>query len=274
MECVVVHDLFLNETANYAHVFLPGCDVPGEGRHVHQRRTPHQPGAQGDGAARRHGGLGSDAGDRQRDGLQTGTTRIRREIMDEIARTTPTFAGVSFEKLEHGSVQWPCNDKAPEGTPIMHIGRLRARQGQLRHHRIRADRREGRAALPAAADHRAHPVAVQRRRADPAHRECRVASTRTCWRSIRTTPRSAASRDGDWVRLASRVRRDDAARADHRSGGAGRGLHDVPSPGDAGQRGHHRLFRLGDQLPGIQGDGGAGVAVATGRASGRTSIAS
>ena len=45
------------------------------------------------------------------------------EIMDEIARLTPTFAGVSFEKLDKlGSVQWPCNEKAPEGTPVMHIG--------------------------------------------------------------------------------------------------------------------------------------------------------
>ena len=45
------------------------------------------------------------------------------EIMDEIARLTPTFAGVSYEKLDRlGSVQWPCNDKAPEGTPVMHIG--------------------------------------------------------------------------------------------------------------------------------------------------------
>jgi formate dehydrogenase major subunit len=45
------------------------------------------------------------------------------EIMDEIARLTPTFAGVSFDRIDElGSVQWPCNDKAPEGTPIMHIG--------------------------------------------------------------------------------------------------------------------------------------------------------
>jgi formate dehydrogenase major subunit len=45
------------------------------------------------------------------------------EIMDEIARLTPTFAGVTYEKLDRlGSVQWPCNDKAPEGTPVMHIG--------------------------------------------------------------------------------------------------------------------------------------------------------
>ena len=44
------------------------------------------------------------------------------EIMAEIAATTPSFANVTYELLdEKGSVQWPCNDKMPEGTPIMHI---------------------------------------------------------------------------------------------------------------------------------------------------------
>ena len=43
------------------------------------------------------------------------------EIMDEIARLTPTFNGVSYEKLDRlGSIQWPCNSSSPEGTPIMH----------------------------------------------------------------------------------------------------------------------------------------------------------
>jgi formate dehydrogenase major subunit len=41
--------------------------------------------------------------------------------MDEIALTTPTFAGVTFDLLDRvGSVQWPCNEKAPVGTTIMH----------------------------------------------------------------------------------------------------------------------------------------------------------
>ncbi|MCB1350305.1 MAG: formate dehydrogenase subunit alpha, partial [Maritimibacter sp.] len=45
------------------------------------------------------------------------------EIMDEIAETTPSFAGVSYDLLDRvGSVQWPCNDAAPEGTPLMHVG--------------------------------------------------------------------------------------------------------------------------------------------------------
>ena len=41
--------------------------------------------------------------------------------MDEIAQTTPTFAGVSYALLDRvGSVQWPCNEAAPTGTPVMH----------------------------------------------------------------------------------------------------------------------------------------------------------
>ena len=43
--------------------------------------------------------------------------------MDEIARLTPSFAGVSYGLLDRvGSVQWPCNEKAPLGTPVMHVG--------------------------------------------------------------------------------------------------------------------------------------------------------
>jgi len=45
------------------------------------------------------------------------------EIMDEIARLTPTFTDVTYELLDRlGSVQWPCNAEHPEGTPTMHIG--------------------------------------------------------------------------------------------------------------------------------------------------------
>ena len=81
-------------------------------------------------------------------------------------------------------------------------------------------------------------------------------------------------RDGDWVRLQSRAGETTLARADHRSGRAGRGLHDLPPPDDAGQRHHHRVLRLGDQLPGIQGDGGAGLAVERPVATGRRNMTS
>ncbi len=122
MECVVVQDLFLNETANYAHVFLPGSTfLEKDGTFTN--------------AERRLGRVRKVMPPRA--GLADWEITLAiaeamgvpmqyahpSEIMDEIARLTPTFAGVSFEKLDAlGSVQWPCNEKAPEGTPIMHIG--------------------------------------------------------------------------------------------------------------------------------------------------------
>ena len=115
------------------------------------------------------------------------------EIMDEIARLTPTFAGVSFEKLDElGSVQWPCNDKAPDGTPMMHIGSFVRGKGNFVITEYVADRRKDRAALPAAAHHRPHPrhtMSARRRGAPPM---C-CGTKRTGWKSIRTTPSSAAS---------------------------------------------------------------------------------
>ena len=72
-----------------------------------------------------------------------------REIMQEIAALTPTFAGVTYEKLDAlGSTQWPCNEQAPEGTPTMHVGMLRARQGQVLHHPLRRQRRKEHAQVP------------------------------------------------------------------------------------------------------------------------------
>jgi len=121
MECVVVQDLFLNETANYAHVFLPGSTfLEKDGtftnaeRRINRVRKVMAPRA----------GLADwevTQAIANAYGLPMHYTHPS-EIMDEIARTTPTFAGVSFAKLDaEGSVQWPCNEKAPHGTPVMHI---------------------------------------------------------------------------------------------------------------------------------------------------------
>ena len=121
MECVVVHDLFLNETANYAHVFLPGSTfLEKDGTFINAERRIN--------LVRKVMSPRAGFADwevtqeiARAMGLEWNYTHPS-QIMDEIARTTPTFAGVSFAKLEQGSVQWPCNDKAPEGTPVMHIG--------------------------------------------------------------------------------------------------------------------------------------------------------
>ncbi|MFC3339618.1 formate dehydrogenase subunit alpha [Paracandidimonas soli] len=121
MECIVVQDLFLNETAKYAHVFLPGSSfMEKDGTFTNAERRisrvrkvmePLNGKADWEITAALSNALGYPM-----------DYAHPSEIMDEIARLTPTFAGVSYDKLERlGSLQWPCNDDAPEGTPTMHI---------------------------------------------------------------------------------------------------------------------------------------------------------
>jgi formate dehydrogenase major subunit len=121
MECVIVQDLFLNETAKFAHVFLPGSSfLEKDGtftnaeRRVSRVRKVMEP-------------LG---------GYQDWEVTVLlsnalgypmhydhpSQIMEEIARLTPTFSALTYEKLDRlGSIQWPCTDAAPEGTPTMHV---------------------------------------------------------------------------------------------------------------------------------------------------------
>jgi formate dehydrogenase major subunit len=122
MECVVVHDLFLNETAAYAHVFLPGSSfLEKDGTFTNAERR----------ISRVRKAIAPRSGLADWEATMALSTALGypmnykhpSEIMDEIARLTPTFAGVSFDRIDElGSIQWPCNEKAPEGTPVMHIG--------------------------------------------------------------------------------------------------------------------------------------------------------
>ncbi|HLH77587.1 MAG TPA: formate dehydrogenase subunit alpha [Candidatus Binataceae bacterium] len=121
MELVVVQDLFLNETAKFAHVFLPGSSflekdgtfINAERRISRVRKVIEPLAGKQDWevtiALARALGYPMDY-------------RHPAEVMDEIARLTPIFAGVSYEKLDRlGSLQWPCNAQAPAGTPVMHV---------------------------------------------------------------------------------------------------------------------------------------------------------
>jgi formate dehydrogenase major subunit len=122
MECVVVQDLFLNQTATYAHVFFPGSSfLEKDGTFTNAERR----------ISRVRKAIPPMAGMADWEITLALSAALGypmpyqhpSEIMDEIARLTPTFAGVSFDKIDElGSIQWPCNAKAPEGTPVMHIG--------------------------------------------------------------------------------------------------------------------------------------------------------
>jgi formate dehydrogenase major subunit len=121
MECVVVHDLFLNETANYAHVFLPGSSflekngtfTNAERRIQRVRKVIEPINGYEDWEVTQELARAL--------GLDWNYTHAG-QIMDEVARLTPSFAGVSYDRLDaEGSLQWPVNEAHPDGSPIMHI---------------------------------------------------------------------------------------------------------------------------------------------------------
>ncbi|WP_323142448.1 formate dehydrogenase subunit alpha [Massilia phyllosphaerae] len=121
MECVVVQDIFLNETAKFAHVLLPGSSfLEKDGTFTNAERR----------ISRVRKVMPPRAGYADWEVTVALSNRLGypmdyrhpSEIMDEIAMLTPTFTGVSYARLDQlGSIQWPCNADAPEGTPTMHI---------------------------------------------------------------------------------------------------------------------------------------------------------
>ncbi|MGD0562335.1 MAG: formate dehydrogenase subunit alpha [Roseiarcus sp.] len=131
MECVIVQDLFLNETARYAHVFFPGASfLEKDGtftnaeRRINRVRKAMPPLA---GMADWEATIAFA----HAVGVPMNYSHPS-EIMDEIAALTPTFKGVSYARLDElGSIQWPCNDAAPTGTPIMHVERFVRGKGQF-----------------------------------------------------------------------------------------------------------------------------------------------
>ncbi|KTQ85237.1 formate dehydrogenase [Aureimonas ureilytica] len=120
MECVVVQDLFLNETAVHAHVFLPGSTfLEKDGTFTNAERRIQR--------VRRVMKPKNGYADWEITQLLANALGFPMnyahpsEIMAEIAALTPTFAGVSYKRLETESLQWPVTDKAPLGTPLMHM---------------------------------------------------------------------------------------------------------------------------------------------------------
>jgi formate dehydrogenase major subunit len=122
LDLVIVQDLFLNETAKFAHVFLPGTSfLEKDGTFINAERRINRVRAV----------MKSKTGKQEWEVVCELATALgypmhydsASQIMDEVAATTPTFSGVSYELLDRvGSVQWPCNEAAPLGTPVMHIG--------------------------------------------------------------------------------------------------------------------------------------------------------
>ena len=132
MDCIVVQDIFLNETAKYAHVLLPGTSfLEKDGTFTNAERrisrvTQVMPPLSG-------------VGDWEATVLLSNALGYKMsythpsQIMEEIAALTPSFQSVSFEKIERlGSLQWPCNEDTQEaGTALMHIDKFVRGKGRF-----------------------------------------------------------------------------------------------------------------------------------------------
>ena len=208
MDCVIVHDLFLNETANYAHVFFPGSSfLEKDGTFTNAERRINR--------VRKVMAPKADYADwevtqmlanamLEKAGRATWGYTHPSQIMDEIALTTPSFARVSYDLLEQmGSVQWPCNDKAPEGTPLVHVdGFVRGKGRFIVTEYVPTDEKTGPRfplLLTTGRILSQYNVGAQTRR-----------TANSTWHAedvLEVHPHDAENRgihEGDWVRLASR----------------------------------------------------------------------
>lgn len=203
MDCVIVHDLFLNETANYAHVFLPGStflEKDGTFTNAERRIQP----------VRRVMDPANGYEDWQVTQLLANAMGLGwdyghpSEILSEIARLTPTFAGVTWERLcKEGSLQWPVNEANPDGAPVMHVdGFVRGKGHFVVTEYVPTDEKTGPRfplLLTTGRILSQYNVGAQTRR-----------TANTAWHPedlLEMHPTDAENRglnDGDWVRLASR----------------------------------------------------------------------
>ena len=252
LDLVVVQDLFLNETARFAHVFLPGTSfLEKDGTFTNAERRinrvrPVFPSKVGMDEWEITCAIGRAMG-------YDMSYASAAEIMDEVAATTPTFAGVSFARLDEvGSMQWPVFDTASTGTPIMHIGEFVRGKGRLVETvfvpTTERSTRKFPLILTTGRILSQYNVGAQTRRTAQQHLASRgrprdPPRRRRAARHLHRRP----GRPGQPGRL------HDAARGGLRADAGRRRLHDLPPPGDRRQRGHDGELRLGHQLPGVQG---------------------
>ena len=131
LEFLVVQDIFLTETAKLADVVLPGASfAEKEGTFTNTERRVQRVRQAIDpiGDSRADWEIIDDLARRvsRKKGLDESKFAYASpsQIMDEIARVTPSYGGISYARLESGSLQWPCTASDHPGTPILHVGKF------------------------------------------------------------------------------------------------------------------------------------------------------
>jgi predicted molibdopterin-dependent oxidoreductase YjgC len=121
LEFLVVQDMFLSETAQLADIVLPAASFAEKDgtftnteRRVQRIRKAISP----VGNSKADWWITCQLG--QKMGSKGFDFNDPSKIMDEIARLTPSYGGISYRRLENGGLQWPCPTPEHPGTPILH----------------------------------------------------------------------------------------------------------------------------------------------------------
>lgn len=129
LEFLVCQDIFLNETAQGADVVLPAASFAekwGTFTNTERRVQLIRPALEPPGQARADWSIILDLANRLgADWLYTHPF----EIFDEMRALTPQYAGMSYDRLEKGGIQWPCPTVDHPGTPVLHTGKFTRGRG-------------------------------------------------------------------------------------------------------------------------------------------------
>jgi formate dehydrogenase alpha subunit len=131
LDLLVVQDLFLSETAELAHVVLPGvsfAEKDGTFTNTERRVQRVRKAIEPVGNARQDWEIISDLSTRLGYPMKYASPA---EIMEEIASLTPAYGGIRYERLEGMGLQWPCPTTEHPGTPYLHQGMFTRGKGKF-----------------------------------------------------------------------------------------------------------------------------------------------
>jgi len=131
LDFMVVQDIFMTETAKLADVVLPSlCFAEKDGTFSNTERKVQRirKAVTGPGSARTDWDIVCDLATRMGYPM---TYADSREIFEEIARVTPSYAGISYERIENEGLHWPCPTAEHPGTPILHTAQFTRGKGKF-----------------------------------------------------------------------------------------------------------------------------------------------